>query len=133
MAKEAVLPEADKQLEAAHEKQKAKGKSGERYSRAHPGRNPLPAHLPRREVIVPCTEVPDGELIGYEIKEELVIKPAEFHVDVIKREKRRVQVAQRSTIVTAPMPPRIIDKGVADRLTINRRRTRGVLSQRKCG
>lgn len=114
VAREAALPEADKQL-ADKDKEKDKGKArtkpGERYSRAHPGRNPLPAHLPRREVIVPCTEAPDGELIGYEVKEELVVKPAEFHVDVIKREKRRVVVAGRSGIVTAPMPPRIIDKG----------------------
>lgn len=106
VAREAALPAADKQVE-----RKAKAKPGARYSRAHPGRTPLPAHLPRREVIVPCMEAPDGQLLGYEVKEELVIKPAEFHVDVIKREKRRVVVAGRSSIVTAPMPPRIIDKG----------------------
>jgi len=112
--KEAELAEADKALgEADTKKQKAK-KTGPRYINAHPGRSPLPAHLPREEVIIPCTEAPHGELIGYEIKEELMIKPAEFKVQVIKREKRKITVAGRSTILTAPAPSRIVEKGQFD-------------------
>ena len=80
------------------------------YSKVHPGRAPLPAHLPRLEVILNCEEAPHGVLIGYEIKEELVIKPAEFYVQVIKREKRLVAVAGKRTIITAPMLPRVIEK-----------------------
>ena len=112
--KEAELAKADKALgEADTKKQKAK-KTGPRYINAHPGRSPLPAHLPREEVIIPCTEAPHGELIGYEIKEELMIKPAEFKVQVIKREKRKITVAGRSTILTAPAPSRIVEKGQFD-------------------
>ena len=113
--KEAALPESDKQLDtpaAATTGTEGKGKrKGARYIKAHPGRNSLPAHLERREVIIPCEEGAAGELIGYEEKEELVIKPAEFYVNVIKKEKRRIEVNGRSTILTAPAPGRIVEKG----------------------
>lgn len=80
------------------------------YSKAHPGRAPLPAHLPRKEVILICEEAPHGTLIGYEIKEELVIKPAEFYVQVLKREKRLIEIRGQRTILTAPMPLRVLEK-----------------------
>ena len=112
--KEADLADADKVLEAAATQRKKARKDGSRYAKAHPGRHPLPAHLPREEVIIACTEAPRGELIGYEIKEELMIKPAEFKVRVIKREKRKVTIAGRSTIITAPAPARIVEKGQLD-------------------
>jgi transposase len=80
------------------------------YSKVHPGRTPLPADLPRQEVIIPCEEAPGGALVGYEIREELVIKPAEFYVQVLKREKRLVVIADRRTIITAPLPLRILEK-----------------------
>ena len=116
--KEASLPESDKQLdraaaeaaEAAAGESKSKTKAP-RYIKAHPGRSALPAHLERREVIIPCEEGAEGELIGYDEKEELVIKKAEFYVNVIKREKRKITSGPRSTILTAPAPPRIIEKG----------------------
>jgi transposase len=114
--KEAALPESDKQLDttaaeaASDSKTKGKNKSP-RYIKAHPGRGTLPAHLERREIIIPCEEGAGGELIGYDEKEELVIKKAEFYVNVIKREKRKITSGTRSTILTAPTPPRIIDKG----------------------
>jgi transposase len=113
--KEAEMADADKALaEAAIKPKKKARKEGPRYAKAHPGRNPLPAHLPREEVIIACTEAPHGELIGYEIKEELMIQPAEFKVRVIKREKRKATVAGRSTIITAPAPARIVEKGQLD-------------------
>ena len=112
VAKEAALPESEKQLatSAATEAAKAKTK-GPRYIKAHPGRHTLPAHLERKEVIIPCEEGAAGELIGYDEKEELVIKPAEFYVNLIKREKRRIEINGRSTILTAPAPARIVEKG----------------------
>lgn len=114
--KEAALPESEKQLDTttatAATEAKTKGKNkGPRYIKAHPGRAALPAHLERKEVIIPCEEGAGGELIGYDEKEELVIKAAEFYVNVIKREKRKVMSGTRSTILTAPAPARIIDKG----------------------
>ena len=106
VAKEAALPEADKRLERAS---RTARRDGPRYSKTHPGRTPLPAHLPRREVIIPCDEAAGGELIGYEIKEELVVMPAEFYVQVLKREKRVVRASGGTTILTAPMPARVVE------------------------
>jgi transposase len=114
--REAALPESDKQLDTtaaaatSATATKAKNKAP-RYIKAHPGRSPLPAHLERRETIIPCEEGAGGELIGYEQKEELIIKKAEFYVNVIKREKRKITIGTRSTILTAGAPPRIIEKG----------------------
>ncbi len=120
--KEAALPESEKQQQlaaaAAAAATQSKSKAGKRYIKAHPGRQALPAHLPRREVIIPCEEGAAGVLIGYEVKEELVIQPAEFYVNVIKREKRRIVIGERSTILTGAMPPRIVEKGQLDNSVI---------------
>lgn len=105
---EASRQESEKKVDAAPEGKQRKKRGA--YSRVHPGRSPLPAHLPRKEVIIPCEEAPDGPLVGYEVREELVIKPAEFYVQVLKREKRLAVIADRRTIITAPMPLRIIEK-----------------------
>jgi len=105
---EASRQESEKKVDAAPEGKQRKKRAA--YSRAHPGRSPLPGHLPRKEVIIPCEEAPDGPLVGYEVREELVIKPAEFYVQVLKREKRLAVIADRRTIITAPMPLRIIEK-----------------------
>ncbi len=106
---EAARPDVEKQA-AAGTPATPRRKPRTAYSKAHPGRAPLPAHLPRKEVILICEEAPHGTLIGYEIKEELVIKPAEFFVQVLKREKRLVEIAGKRTIITAPMLPRVIEK-----------------------
>jgi transposase len=111
VAAEAALPESDKERCAAPERVGSAPGKGPRYARVHPGRRPLPAHLERREIIIPCVEGAGGELIGYEDKEELRIREAEFYVAVIRREKRRVSVGGQSTILTAPPPPRIVEKG----------------------
>ena len=122
VAAEAALPASDKvlpeaaRLEAA-QAQKLKKRSAQ-YGQVHPGRQELPAHLPRVEVIVPCVENPEGELVGYEIKEELVVKPAELFVRVIKREKRLMKCAGRRTLVTAAMPGRVVDKGLLSNETV---------------
>lgn len=107
--KEAARPDAEKQA-TADTPAAPRRKARTAYSKAHPGRAPLPAHLPRKEVILICEEAPHGTLIGYEIKEELVIKPAEFFVQVLKREKRLIEIAGQRTIITAPMPSRVIEK-----------------------
>ena len=62
----------------------------------HPGREKLPEHLERREVIVPCHPQDclcdqcgaERPVIGYDRSEELVCEPATFHVRVVLREKR---------------------------------------------
>lgn len=107
---EAARPDAEKQAAAADTPAAPRRKPRAAYSKVHPGRAPLPAHLPRKEVILICEEAPHGTLIGYEIKEELVIKPAEFFVQVLKREKRLVEITGQRTILTAPMPLRVLEK-----------------------
>lgn len=107
---EAALPEAQKQ-----EPLRRSGKPRQ----SHPGRDPLPASLDRREEIVPCCpedcRCPQcgGErpVIGYETREELAFTPAEFWVRVIKREKRGSHCQEEQGVVTAPIPAQIVPKG----------------------
>jgi hypothetical protein len=62
----------------------------------HPGRQELPAHLPRVERIIPCSPEQcvckscgkDQAVIGYEQSEQLDVEPARYFVVVIRREKR---------------------------------------------
>ena len=65
-------------------------------AKKHPGRQELPAHLPRIEKIIACTPKQcvcgncgkENSVIGYEMCEQLNVKPAEYFVVVTKREKR---------------------------------------------
>lgn len=85
----------------------------------HPGRESLPAHLERREVIIPCSPQdrfcePCGverPIIGYDTREELVCEPATFFVRVIKREKRGSHCHAQPGVATAPAPAQIVPKG----------------------
>lgn len=96
--------------------------------RKHPGRQELPANLPRVEQVVPCTPEQcickacgkDTVVIGYEQSEQLDVKPAEYFVLVIRREKRACQACPEGGVKAAPVPTRIIDKGlVSDRVVID--------------
>ena len=84
----------------------------------HAGRNVLPAHLERREEILPSAErvCPCcGEarcVIGYEEKEVLDLEPASYFVRVIKREKLACRKCPDAGVVTAPVSgPKIVEKG----------------------
>jgi transposase len=100
----------------------------ERKAKPHPGRQTLPANLPRVEDIVPVpaaqclcgacgTEMP---VIGYEESEELDVKPAEYFVRVTKREKRACGACGKGGVKTAPVAPSIIDKSlVSDRIVLD--------------
>lgn len=84
-------------------------------NRDHPGRVDLPAHLERREVIIPCEEPEchcgtERPVIGYEISEELDVDPAKYFVNVIKREKRGSHCQAEDGVITAPVPPKIVPK-----------------------
>ena len=84
----------------------------------HPGREKLPEHLERREVMIPCH--PDDcrcdqcgaerPVIGYERSEELVCEPATFHVRVTLREKRGSHYQEEQGAATAPAPAKIVPK-----------------------
>ncbi len=94
----------------------------------HPGRQELPANLPRVERILPCT--PDQRVckrcgkqtlvIGYEESSQLDVEPAKYFVLVTKREKRACRSCEELGVVSAPLPPRIIEKCLAsDRIVID--------------
>jgi transposase len=94
----------------------------------HPGRQELPPNLPRVERVLPCT--PDQRVckrcgketavIGYEESSQLDVEPAKYFVLVTKREKRACRLCEELGVVSAPLPPRIIEKCLAsDRIVID--------------
>jgi len=94
----------------------------------HPGRQELPAHLPRVEKIIACTPEQcmcsqcgkEKDLIGYETSEQLDVEPAKHFVLVTKREKRACRRCEEQGVETAALPARIIPKSlVSDRLIID--------------
>ena len=97
-------------------------------ARKHPGRQQLPAELPRVEQIVACTPEQcvcgrcgkETVVIGYESAEQLDVEPAKYFVRVTKREKRACKACEEQGVQSAPLPTRIIDKGLAsDRVVID--------------
>jgi transposase len=59
-------------------------------------------------------------LIGYETSEQLDVEPAKYFVRVTKREKRACKGCEEQGVQSAPLPARIIDKGLAsDRVVID--------------
>jgi len=95
--------------------------------RKHPGRQSLPAGLPRVERLIACP--PEQcqcthcgqpmEVIGYDASEQLDVEPARYFVLVTKREKRACRGCEQN-VATAPVPVRIIEKGlVSDRVVID--------------
>ena len=97
-------------------------------TRPHPGRQQLPAHLPRVERVIACTpeQCVCGQcgqatrLLGYEQSEHLEVEPAKYFVVVTKREKRACPTCEEQGVACAPLPARIIEKGLAsDRVVID--------------
>jgi transposase len=96
--------------------------------RKHPGRQTLPAGLPRVERVIACTPEQcvcgsceaETKVIGYEVSEVLDVKPAEYFVQVTKREKRACKKCEEQGVAMAPLPARIIAKSlVSDRIIID--------------
>src|SRR5487761_2564998 len=94
----------------------------------HPGRQTLPASLPRVERSISCTSeqcVCAGcgqatTVIGYEASEQLDVEPAKYFVLVTKREKRACKRCEERGVMAAPLPPRIIEKSlVSDRVIVD--------------
>lgn len=79
----------------------------------HPGRRPLPEHLPVEEILLePDCDVTGLKCIGAEITDELVSEPARMYVRRYKRLKYVTpeddNLAQQ--VIIAPLPVRPIDK-----------------------
>jgi transposase len=114
--------------EVEAESERAQLKLPLKQPRKHPGRQELPAHLPRIEKIVACTPEQcvcgncgkENSVIGYEKSEQLDVKPAEYFVVVTMREKRACKDCEEQGVDCAPVPVRIIEKGLAsDRVVID--------------
>jgi transposase len=95
--------------------------------RRHPGRQTLPAGLPRVERIIACTPEQcacnncgrETSVIGYEESEQLDVEPAHYFVSVVKREKRACRGCAQG-VSAAPVPERIVEKGlVSDAVVID--------------
>ena len=94
---------------------------GKSPARKHPGRQELPAHLPRVEQVLACTPEQgvcagcgkETIVIGYEESEQLDVEPAKYFVRVMKREKRACRGCEERGVLAAPLPPRIIEKSLA--------------------
>jgi transposase len=102
--------------------------STNRKRRPHPGRQELPASLPRVERVIACTPEQcmcqacgqPTAVIGYDVSEQLDVEPAKYFVVVTKREKRACKHCEEGGVTAAPVPARIIDKGlVSDRVVID--------------
>jgi len=115
------------EVEAESQREPLPVTAAPRSRRPHPGRQELPADLPRVEHVIGCT--PEqctcracGQLmavIGYDQSEQLDKEPAKYFVRVTKREKRACRNCGEGGVVAAPVPARIIDKGlVSDRVVI---------------
>jgi transposase len=99
-----------------------------RKRRKHPGRQELPAELPRVERVIACAPEQCAcsacgqpmAVIGYDVSEQLDVEPAKYFVVVTKREKRACKHCEESGVAAASAPARIVEKGlVSDRVVID--------------
>jgi transposase len=97
-------------------------------TRNHPGRQELPANLLRVERVLTCPPEQcvcqgcgkETVVIGYEESSQLDVEPAQYVVLVSKREKRACRKCEERGVISAPVPPRIIEKCLAsDRIVID--------------
>ena len=89
-----------------YERKKSKG-----VEKLHPGRNELPASLPRQEVVIePEEDVTNMVRIGEDVTEELEYTPGKLFVRRYVR-PRYVRPG-RAGVVQAQLPVRPIDKGI---------------------
>ena len=114
--------------EVEAESERAQLKLPLKTARKHPGRQELPADLPRIEQFLACTPEQcvcgncgkETTVIGYETAEQLDVEPAKYFVRVTKREKRACKACEEQGVQSAPLPPRIIEKGLAsDRVVVD--------------
>jgi transposase len=101
--------------------------TAESGKRRHPGRQTLPAGLPRVERIIECTPEQctctncgmETSVIGYEESEQLDVEPARYFVSVVRREKRACRKCAQG-VAAAPVPERIVEKGlVSDAVVVD--------------
>lgn len=89
--------------------------------RPHPGRNELPAHLPREVIVIePDEDVTGLRLIGVEITEVLVTVPTSVHVRQYRRNKYATpeQADGSVRVIIGELPNRLLDKCMAAEETL---------------
>jgi len=106
------LPETQTE-EVAEEKQSISYERTKKAKKQHPGREPLPDHLERREEVIEpiLDEQAEWEKFGEERSEILECEPGSLYVRVIVRptyKKKTKWQADESEITTAPLPSRPI-------------------------
>lgn len=116
------------EVQAESERAPLPATTGQKSHRPHPGRQELPAELPRVERVMvcapeQCTCPSCGQpmaVIGYDQSEQLDVEPAKYFVLVTKREKRACKFCGEGGVAAAPTPARIIDKSlVSDRVILD--------------
>jgi transposase len=116
------------EVEAEGERDKPAARPGSQAKRPHPGRQSLPASLPRVERVIPCMAEQcvcshcqqQTTPIGYDESEHLELEPAKYFVVVTRREKRVCHHCGEGGVSAAPLAARIVDKGlVSDRIVID--------------
>jgi transposase len=110
----------DPLTEESNEETKTAPAQQQKSRKKHTGRNELPAHLERVEKIIACTPAQcacgqcggQTRVIGYEETEVLDMKPIEFFVTVLKREKRACGRCIQLGVQTAATVARIAPKSL---------------------
>lgn len=107
------------QDEVEAEAQREPVKEAPPRQRRHPGRQQLPANLPRVEEVIACATKrctkcgSETTVIGYDESEVLDVEPQHYFVRVTKREKRACRGCAQSTVLMPELAPRIVAKGRA--------------------
>jgi transposase len=120
VSSEEVETESQREPLVAPAEDKPQEQPNNKPRRKHPGRNELPSHLKRVDEPICCTAEQcicgqcgkQTSVIGYEETEVLDVRPAEYSVRVIKREKRACRQCEVQGVQTAAAPERILPKSV---------------------
>jgi transposase len=116
------------EVEAESQREPLPARGKRQKKRKHPGRQTLPASLPRVERVIACLPEQctckacgqEKAVIGYDVSEQLDVEPAKYFVMVTKREKRACKCCEEGGVAAAPVPERIIEKSlVSDRVVID--------------
>jgi transposase len=125
---EEVQAESEREPLAASPDKSEDQNTQQKTNHKHPGRQTLPAHLMRVEKIIACDP---GEcvcggcgkettVIGYAESEVLDVKPTEYFVCVVKREKRACKRCEERGVAVAPVAECILPKSlVSDQVIID--------------
>ena len=108
------------QQEESEDAEETTTKKKKKKNATHPGRKPFPKDLPRETIVIePDAEelvCPDchgqKEQIGSEVSERLEFVPCSVYVEQTVRPKYACKCCQ-GNISIAPLPARVIDKGIA--------------------